>query len=90
MTKANIIELISDKTGFTGTEVKVVVEAFLQEVKNCMMEDKALEIRGFGTFKVRNFKARTARNPKSGEEVMVPARKKVVLKVSKEFNRMLG
>ncbi len=89
MTKANIIELIAEKTGFTIVDVKTIVEGFLQEVKNSMMEDKALEIRGFGTFKVRKYAARKARNPKTNEEVQVPARKKAMLKVSKELNGML-
>ena len=89
MTKADIIELISENTGFTGTEVKMIVEGFLQEVKNCLVEGKTLEIRGFGTFKVKNHKARKARNPKTNTEVHVPARKKAAFKVSRELNGML-
>ncbi len=90
MIKADIVELIVEKTGYTGANVKLIVQGFIDEVKNCLVEGKTLEIRGFGTFKVRNHKARKARNPKTGEEVQVPARKKVMLKVSKELNKMLG
>ncbi|HUU29261.1 MAG TPA: HU family DNA-binding protein [archaeon] len=89
MTKADIVELITEKTGFTVKDVKIVVEQFLEEVKNCLAENKHLEIRGFGTFKVKNHKARKARNPKTNEEVFVPARKKAVFKVSKELNSSL-
>ena len=89
MTKADIIELIAEKTGFTIADVKIIVEGFLQETKNCLAKDKTLEIRGFGTFKVKNQKARKARNPRTNQEVMVSARKKAVLKVSKELNKML-
>jgi len=90
MTKADIIELVAEKSGNTVKDVKVVIEQFLEEVKNCLVEGKHLEIRGFGTFKVKNHKARKARNPKTGQEVVVPARKKAGFKVSRELNKMLN
>ena len=89
MTKADIVELIAGKSGFQAREVKVVVEQFLEEVKNCLAEDKHLEIRGFGTFRLKKHKARKARNPKTGKEVLVPARKKAVFKVSRLLNDSL-
>ncbi len=90
MTKADIVETIAEKTGFTAKDVKIMVEQFLDEVKNCLSSDKHLEIRGFGTFKVKNHKARKARNPKTNEEVQVPAKKKAVFKVSRELNSALN
>lgn len=90
MTKADIVELIAEKTGFTAKDVKVVVEQFLEEVKICLQDDNHLEIRGFGTFKVKNHKARKARNPKTNEEVRVPAKKKAFFKVSRELNGLLN
>jgi nucleoid DNA-binding protein len=89
MTKADIVQIISDKNGFTAKDVKIVVEHFLEEVKNCLAADQHLEIRGFGTFKVKSHKARKARNPKTNEEVLVPSRKKAFFKVSKEMNDLL-
>jgi len=90
MTKADIVELIAEKTGFTVKDVKIVVEQCLDEIKDCLAEGNHLEIRGFGTFKVKKHKARKARNPKTNEEVMVPARKKAVFKVSRELNNELN
>ena len=58
MTKADIVEIIAEKTGFTAKDVKLMVEQFLDEIKNCLRENKHLEIRGFGTFKVKNHKAK--------------------------------
>ena len=89
MTKLEITELVAEKTGHTIRDAKMVVEQFLEEVKNCLKEDKHLELRGFGTFKVKNQKARRARNPKTNTEVDVPAKKKAVVKVSPELNKML-
>ncbi len=90
MTKADVVELIAEKTGFTAKDVKVVVEQFLDEIKNCLQNDKHLEVRGFGTFKVKKHKARKARNPKTNEEVQVPAKKKAFFKVSRELNNILN
>jgi nucleoid DNA-binding protein len=90
MTKADVVELIAEKTGFTAKDVKVVVEQFLEEVKTCLQKNKHLEIRGFGTFKVKNHKSRKARNPKTNEEVHVPAKKKAFFKVSRELNNILN
>ena len=90
MTKADIVELIAEKTGFTNRDVKVVVEGLLQEISNSLVAGNHIEIRGFGTFKVKNHKAKKARNPKTGQEVVVPARKKAFFKVSRELNKMLN
>lgn len=90
MTKADIVELIAEKTGFSIKDVKTVVEDFLDEVKGSLAEGKHIEIRGFGTFKVKNHKARKARNPRTNQEVHVPSRKKAFFKVSKELNKMLN
>ena len=90
MTKADIVEIISEKTGFTAKDVKIVIEQFLDEIKDCMKENNHLEIRGFGTFKVKNHKARKARNPKTNQEVYVPSKKKAFFKVSKELNTLLN
>ena len=89
MTKADIVEIIAEKTGQTARDTKMVVEQFLEEVKNCLVGENHLEIRGFGTFKVRNTKARKARNPKTNTEVQIPARKRAVFKVSRGLNKLL-
>ena len=90
MTKADMVELITDKTSLTAKDVKMVVDNLLEEIKSSLVKGKHLEIRGFGTFKVKNVKARKARNPKTNKEVDVPARKKAVFKVSKDLNGMLN
>lgn len=90
MTKADIVELIAERTGYTVKDIKTILENFLDEVKNALAENKHIEIRGFGTFKVKTHKARKARNPRTNQEVTVPARKKAFFKVSKEMNKMLN
>jgi len=89
MTKADLVEKIVEKTGLTRTDVAVVVDNFLEAVKNAMKEGNNLEIRGFGTFKIKSRKARKARNPRTGEEVPVPDRKVPVFKPSNEFKELI-
>lgn len=89
MTKADLVEEVTGKTGLTRTDVTVVVEAFLEAVKKSLENGKNIEIRGFGTFKIKQRKARKARNPRTGEEVPVPDRKVPVFKPSNEFKNMI-
>ena len=76
MTKADLVEQAADAVGrrVTKRDCGLVVDAFLDAVKDALARGDGIEIRGFGTFKVRHRKARTARNPKTGEAVEVPPR----------------
>jgi len=69
--------------------VAVVVDAFLDSIKIVLEGGNNIEIRGFGTFKVKQRKARKARNPRTGEEVPVPDRKVPVFKPSNEFKNLV-
>ena len=89
MTKADLVEEVSGKTGLTRTDVAVVVDAFLEVVKKSLEDGNNIEIRGFGTFKIKLRKARKARNPRTGEEVPVPDRKVPVFKPSNEFKALI-
>ncbi len=83
MTKADIVEDIAQKTGLTKKEVGETVDLFLEEISKLLVDGHHLEIRGFGTFKVKERKERMARNPRTGDAVPVPARRVPVFKVSK-------
>ena len=87
MTKADLVEQVADAIGrrITKRDCGLVVDAFLDAVKETLAHGDHIEIRGFGTFKVRHRKARTARNPRTGEPVGVPPRVAPVFKPSKHF-----
>ncbi|MCP4703921.1 MAG: integration host factor subunit beta [candidate division Zixibacteria bacterium] len=89
MTKADLVEKVAERTGLTRTDVAVVVDALLDTVKKSMESGNNIEIRGFGTFKVKLRKERKARNPRTGEVVPVPGRKVPVFKPSNEFKNMI-
>ena len=87
MTKADLVEQVYEAIGpgVTKKDCAAVVEAFLNAVKQALANGDHIEIRGFGTFKVRERKPRMARNPRTGESVRVPARSVPVFKPSRLF-----
>jgi len=90
MTKADVIARIASQTGLTKTDVRAVVEGFLDSVKYSLQNDDPLEIRGFGTFYNVKRAPRTARNPRTGEEVKIPARLQPVFKPSREMKKVVS
>jgi nucleoid DNA-binding protein len=85
MTKADLVRVISAETGIIRKDVALAVDAFLDSVKDSMKDGKHIEIRGFGTFKLKQRKSRIGRNPKTDEKVEVPARIVPTFKFSRAF-----
>ena len=90
MTKADIVDLIASGTGLTKVETEAVVDGFIETIKYSLKQGKNIEIRGFGTFKIRSRKTRMARNPRTGDPVEVAARPVPVFKPSKELRAMVA
>ena len=84
MRKADLVEQAADMIGprVTKRDCGLVVDAFLDAVKDALARADHIELRRFGTFKVRHRKARTGRNPRTGESVEVPPRNVPVFKPS--------
>lgn len=89
MTKADLVDQIAGSSGLSRQHTAVIVDQLLDAVCRALSEGKHLEIRGFGTFKVRERRARRARNPRSGNEVQVPAKLVPVFKPSKELKALV-
>ena len=92
MTKADLVGQVADAIGpgVTKGECRLVIDGFLGAVKEALVRGDGIEIRGFGTFKVRHRKARTARNPRTGEPVEVPARAVAALKPSRHLSNQVA
>ena len=96
MTKADLVELVTDAIAQTSgpmiskKDCARVVDAFLDAIKDALKEQRNIEVRGFGTFKIRNRKTRMARNPRTGEPVEVSARPVPVFKPSKELRALVA
>jgi len=92
MTKADLVEQVAEAIGpgITKKDCALVVDGLLNAIKNALAEQQNIEIRGFGTFKVRKRKARMARNPRTGESVEVPARVVPIFKPSKDLRTQVA
>lgn len=91
MTKADIINNISESTGVQKRDVSAVVEAFMEEVKNSMCGKENVYLRGFGTFLIKRRAEKTARNISKNTTLTVPAHDFPGFKPAKSFvQRMKG
>jgi integration host factor subunit alpha len=81
--KADIIDLVHEKIGFSRHESAEVVEATLDMLKEALQKGERVQIVGFGSFLVRPKKERVGRNPKTGEEIVIAPRKVLTFKPSK-------
>ena len=82
MTKADLIELIYERIGFSKKEAAQAVETVLESIKGSLEQGEVVKIVGFGNFVVRRKLARKGRNPKTGEEVTITPRQVVTFKPS--------
>ena len=89
MTKADIVQKVSEKTGIIKEDVAVIIDSFLETVKETIADGDHIEIRGFGTMKAKERVASVARNPRTGEKVEIPARIVPTFKFSKEFRKIV-
>ena len=80
MTKKEIAIKIADETGIKQIVVKEVVQKTIDAMIESLAKGETLELRNFGVFKVKERKARTGRNPRTGETVSVPPKKVVTFK----------
>ena len=90
MTKADIVDRIADGTGLTKLETEAVVDGFVITVMEALETGESVELRGFGSFRVRERAARTARNPQTDEPVEVPRQFVPAFKPSRAFRRVVN
>jgi len=87
MTKADLVKDVSNETGIIRKDVSLSVDAFLEAIKDSLKNGKHIEIRGFGTFKLKIRKERIGRNPKTEEKVIIPSRVVPTFKFSKSLKK---
>ena len=88
MNKAKLVETIAAKTD-TKKAAMEIVDTIWDSIKASLKQEEDVAISGFGTFKVKRTKARTGRNPATGETIQIPAKKKVAFKASKDLKSIL-
>lgn len=85
MTKADLVKNISNKTGMDKSDVQMIAEKFMNEVKNSLKNNENVYIRGFGSFIVKTRAKKTGRNISKNVAVVIPAHNIPAFKPSKTF-----
>jgi len=80
LTKADLAEMLFDDLGLNKREAKEVVEIFYSEICSALENNDQVKISGFGNFELRDKSSRPGRNPKTGEEIPISARRVVTFK----------
>jgi integration host factor subunit beta len=90
MTKQQLIDTVAAATERTRAEVETIVDSLLGEIGRALRSGERVDLRGFGSFAVKDKKARQGRNPKTGETIQIAARRAATFKPSKELSDRLA
>ena len=90
MTKAEIVEQIYEQVGFSKKESAELVEKVFDAIKETLAEGEKVKISGFGNFVVRDKNSRKGRNPQTGQEILLEARKVLTFKPSQVLKNALN
>jgi integration host factor subunit alpha len=80
LTKADMTEQLYDELGFNKREAKELVEMFFEEIRTALEKGQQVKLSGFGNFELRDKSERPGRNPKTGEEIPITARRVVTFR----------
>jgi integration host factor subunit beta len=87
MTKTELIKEVADRVDISQKQAREVVNGVFESMKYALLDDDRIELRGFGSFQVREDDAYETTNPKTGKKMPVGPRKKVHFKVGKELEQ---
>jgi len=89
MTKQQLIEKVAAKTQLSKGQVEVALDAVLELIGGALQTNERVDLRGFGSFAVKDRKERQGRNPRTGETITIAAKRDAVFKPSKELTENL-
>ena len=89
LTKAELAELLFEQVGLNKREAKDMVETFFDEIRNALERGESVKLSGFGNFQLRDKPQRPGRNPKTGEEIPITARRVVTFHASQKLKSMV-
>lgn len=90
LTKADLVEEVARVTQLTKKQAESIVNLVFQTIVESLRSGRKIELRGFGSFRIRNRGARIGRNPKTGERVEVPPKRIPYFKPGKELKEQLN
>ena len=88
MTKAELVEQVADSTDLTKKQAELIVNTVIDSIVHSLRNGEKIELRGFGSFRIRHRGARIGRNPKTGARVNVPPKKIPYFKPGKDLKKL--
>ena len=90
MTKADLVEAVARATELSKKQSEAIVDTMLDKLTQSLRRSEGVELRGFGSFRIRRRGSRQGRNPKTGRQVAVPAKRVVYFKMGKELKDLIN
>ncbi len=90
MTKADLVDEVSRSSELSKKDAEVIVQTVLDSIIESLKSGEKVELRGFGSFRLRDRASRQGRNPKTGEKVFVPAKKVPYFKPGKDLKELIN
>jgi len=90
MTKADLVETVAINSDLSKRDAEVIVQTVLDSIVDSLKSGEKIELRGFGSFRLRERSSREGRNPKTGETVFVPAKRVPYFKPGKELRELIN
>lgn len=90
MNKSELIKSFAQQENISLEEASQIITIFFDSIEEYLAQGKRVELRGFGSFKVKQYGAYTGRNPKTGEQVQVQPKKLPCFKMGKELKELLN
>jgi len=90
MTKAELVEEVARVSELTKKHSEIIVNTVFDSIIEALRKDEKIELRGFGSFRIRQRRSRQGRNPKTGEKVDVPAKRIPYFKPGKELKELIN
>lgn len=89
LTKAELAEMLFEQVGLNKREAKDMVETFFDEIRGALERGESVKLSGFGNFQLRDKPQRPGRNPKTGEEIPISARRVVTFHASQKLKGLI-
>ena len=90
MTKADLVEEVVKVSGLSKKHAEIIVNSVFSSITEALQNDDKIELRGFGSFRVRRRRSRQGRNPKTGDQVAVPEKRIPYFKPGKELKDLIN
>lgn len=90
MTKADLVDILFTRMGLNKREAKEMVDAFFDEIRTALEDGRTVKLSGFGNFQLRDKAQRPGRNPKTGEEIAITARRVVTFHASQKLKEAVA